>query len=187
MGSGLLEVLKRRRRQQEDRLAERGWSHTFSLARYGLHRRTEELIHRFAEGRALDIGSGRSPFKPALERRCTSVTSVDVEERSDQVDLIADVQEMPAVATGSFETVLSTQVLEHVPRPWDGLAEIARVLAPGGRLILSVPHLSAIHEAPHDYFRFTPYALRALCIDVGLEVEELDRTGGLLCFRPPVK
>jgi SAM-dependent methyltransferase len=108
--------------------------------------------------------------------------SLDVEDRSGALDLVADLQAMPAVADASFDAVLCTQVLEHLPRPGDALAEIARVLAPGGHLILTVPHLSLLHEVPHDYFRFTRYGLEALLAGAGLRVIELSECGGLVSF-----
>jgi SAM-dependent methyltransferase len=62
------------------------------------------------------------------------------------------------------------------------MAELARVLAPGGHLILSVPHLSAIHEAPNDFFRYTRFGLESLCRAVGLEAVEVSATSGLVAF-----
>ncbi len=130
----------------------------------------------------LDAGSGRSPYKELLRAQGVRVLSIDVEKRSDELDLIADVQDMPAVADGSVDLVLCTQVLEHVPRPWCAVAEFHRVLRPGGRVVLSVPHLSAIHEAPHDYYRYTHYGLTALFRGQGFEVLEVRATGGLIAF-----
>lgn len=176
------DYLGSKRRELEADLTDRGLAHTFSLPRYQLHREVARRIERHAEGRCLDVGAGRSPFDELLRTRCEKVVRIDVEDRSGRVDLTADVQSMPQVADASCETILCTQVLEHVPRPWDALAEMARVLRPDGRLILSVPHLSAIHEAPHDYYRYTSSGLEALCRRAGLEVMEVVPVGGLLSF-----
>ena len=160
-------------------LSGRGLAHTFSLARRRLHRAVAAAIAEHAAGDCLDCGSGRSPYRALLAERGASVTSVDVEDRSGEIDLLADIQEMPQIADSSFDTVLCTQVLEHVPRPWRAMAELARVLRPGGRLILSVPHLSAVHEAPHDFYRYTRHGLETLSAEAGLEVERIEPTGGL--------
>jgi SAM-dependent methyltransferase len=110
------------------------------------------------------------------------LVSIDLEDRSGDVDVLADVQAMPQIESDSFDTVLCTQVLEHVPRPWDAMGELRRVLAPGGILVLSVPHLSVIHEAPHDFYRYTRFGIEALCEQAGLEIVELVPTGGILTF-----
>jgi SAM-dependent methyltransferase len=178
----VLEFLRAQRMELDTWLTEKGVAHTFSLPVYQLHRHTLPLVERYAATPCLDAGSGRSPWKPLLTARGVEVTSLDVEDRAGEVDLIADLQDMPAVADASIRTVLCTQVLEHLPRPWDALAEIRRVLVPGGHLILSVPHLSVIHEAPHDYYRYTRYGLQALCERSGLEVVRIVESGGLLSF-----
>ena len=178
----MLGWLRGRRLKVEAALSGRGLAHTFSLARRRLHRGVAAAIAEHAGGDCLDCGSGRSPYRALLAERGASVTSVDVEDRSGEVDLIADIQEMPQIADASFDTVLCTQVLEHVPRPWRAMAELARVLRPGGRLILSVPHLSAVHEAPHDFYRYTRHGLEALSAEAGLEVVRVEPTGGLVSF-----
>lgn len=179
---GFLPYISRQRRVVEEWLVRHDRAHTFSLARYQLHTRTSSWIERYAVGRCLDVGTGHSPHQCRLRRRAIEVVTLDLEDRAGGVDIIADVQDMTEIGDGSFDVVLCTQVLEHVPRPWDAVAEIARVLRPGGAALVSVPHLSAIHEAPHDYFRFTEYGIRSLADDCGLEVEELERCGGLVAF-----
>jgi SAM-dependent methyltransferase len=163
-------------------LAERGASAALSLPPYLLDRRIARALAALPPGRCLDAGSGLAPFRDRLRARGFEVVTLDVEDRGRGVDVVADLQSMPEVPSGAFDLVLSTQVLEHVARPWSAFAEIARVLAPGGALVLSVPHLSMIHEAPEDYFRFTPYALARLAADAGLEVVEIEPAGGLVAF-----
>ena len=178
----LFESLRRRRRALEDKLAHQGHPEALSLARYRLHHSLIEVVNEYAQGPCLDAGSGHSPFKKLMQEKGFAVTSLDVEDRIGEVDLVADIQGMPEVASDSFGSILCTQVLEHVPRPWDAFAEFARVLRPGGTLIVSVPHLSAIHEAPHDYYRYTRFGLEALAKQVGLDVLELKPTSGLVAF-----
>jgi SAM-dependent methyltransferase len=173
--------LERRRRELDAWLSLRGLTHTLSLAAYLTQRRVRQLIAGRSPGRVLDAGSGRGPHRQALERRGCDVIALDVEDRGG-ADLIGDLQAMPEVATASMDGVVCTQVLEHLPRPWDAVAEISRVLRPGGWLILSAPHLSPIHEAPHDYYRYTCFALRRLLAERGLEVLDVDPAGGLLAF-----
>ena len=78
----------------------------------------------------------------------------------------------------SFDTVLCLQVLEHVPRPWRLLDEIARVLRPGGALVLTAPHIWGLHEEPRDYYRFTPFGLRHLSDAAGLRVVAVKALAG---------
>lgn len=174
--------LRSRRRGLEAELTARGLAHTLSLARYRLHRAIDAAIAGNARGDCLDAGSGRSPYKTMLLQNAERVISVDVEDRSGNTDVIADIQEMPQLEDASFDTILCSQVLEHVPRPADALREFARVLRPDGILILTVPHLSVIHEAPHDYYRYTQYGLASLCEQTDLRVTRINATGGLWCF-----
>lgn len=178
----VLAFLQRQRRILDRRLTERGLAHTCSLPLFQLHRNLWGWIDAHAKGVCLDAGSGRSPLKRRLQDRGLRTISIDVEDRAGQVDRIADIQEMPVIGDGSIGTVICTQVLEHLPRPWAAAREISRVLEPGGALILSVPHLSLIHEAPNDFFRFTRYGLESLLAEAGLRVNEIRESGGLLSF-----
>jgi SAM-dependent methyltransferase len=81
---------------------------------------------------------------------------------------------------GVFDTVLLSDVLEHVPEPVSLLLEVARILSPGGRLILNVPFMYWLHEVPNDYFRYTEYGLTALAKRAGFEVLLLEPYGGAL-------
>lgn len=180
--SAAFSFLRARRAEMGDWLTRKGLAHTLSLAPWRLHRLTEPLLERHARGKLLDVGSGRAPYHDRLRARGVQVLTLDVEDRSGETDIIGDLQDMPEVESASVDTVLCTQVLEHVPRPWDAVREIARVLAPGGHLILSVPHLSAIHEAPLDFYRYTRYGLESMLTGAGLEVCEVRASGGLVSF-----
>jgi SAM-dependent methyltransferase len=80
------------------------------------------------------------------------------------VDVLADVERLP-FADRSVGSVLALSTLEHVPRFWKGFEEIQRVLRPDGVLLLAMPFYFHIHDYPHDYWRFTPDALRFLLDD----------------------
>jgi SAM-dependent methyltransferase len=79
----------------------------------------------------------------------------------------------------SVDAVLSTQVLEHVANPARYLAECARVLRPGGRLLLSTHGIMVFHPDPHDWWRWTTQGLDRVVRDAGLEVEHFEGVMGL--------
>lgn len=84
------------------------------------------------------------------------------------VDLVANAEEMP-FAADVFQRIECDAVLEHVVHLEKVLAEMTRVLAPGGYLHLVVPFCHPHHEYPKDYRRFTPEGL-ALLLDASLEI-----------------
>lgn len=94
------------------------------------------------------------------------------------IDVFGDGQQLP-VASASVDTVLSLEVLEHLPAPQRCVAEMARVLKPGGRLLLTVPFLQPLHQLPHDFRRYTPRGLRELLDAHGFEVELLQARGNV--------
>ena len=126
-------------------------------------------------GRTLDLGAQNGPYAAHFPRRVA-------------VDLLparglharGDAHALPVV-DGAFDVVLCTEVLEHLCEPHRAIDEMHRVLAPGGRLLLTTRFLFPIHDAPHDYFRFTKYGLRYLLRrfeDVEIQ-EETDSVGAL--------
>jgi SAM-dependent methyltransferase len=83
-----------------------------------------------------------------------------------------------AIPDGRFDYVVCTEVLEHTLRPFDAIAEIRRILRPGGYLFLSVPFNFRIHGPLPDCWRFTEHGLRALLRDfVILELSSLETEG----------
>ena len=139
-------------------------------------------LRRYASGRLLDAGCGVMPFKRLLKDTLDEYHSIDIEKRLPEVDFVGDLQDMNGVAAESYDVILCTEVLEHVPRPERLMEEAWRVLKPGGKLILSVPHLSRLHEEPFDYYRFTKYGLNVLFERNSFSVLELVSTGSLFSF-----
>jgi SAM-dependent methyltransferase len=91
-------------------------------------------------------------------------------------DIVADGACLP-LATGAVDTVVCLETLEHVVDPQQVVREMARVLRPGGTLLLSVPFLYRIHAAPNDLWRFTEYQVLRMVQQAGLQVVQLKRLG----------
>lgn len=122
---------------------------------------TREHIDTFikkysTDKKTLDLGSAWSPYAKYFPNR----TSSDIEAR-DGVDVVADAHELP-FQDGEFENVLCSEVLEHLHTPEKAVAEMYRVLAPGGTLILTTRFMFPMHDVPHDYFRYTETGMKHL-------------------------
>ena len=94
-----------------------------------------------------------------------------------QLDVIAELGALPFPGA-VFEACLNIVTLEHVPEPGCVLKELARTLAPGGRLLLIAPHEWEEHQQPHDYYRYTRYGLEYLLRQAGFEPQEIRPAGG---------
>lgn len=137
-------------------------------------------VRDYAEGYLLDVGCGSKPYHALFNLNAYVGVDWPQSGHSQQtVDAFADAQILP-FASNSFDTVLCTEVIEHLPQPWTAVAEMARVLKPGGCLILTAPFVHNLHEQPHDYFRFTGYGLLALVRQCHLEPLTIWERGGVL-------
>jgi len=107
----------------------------------------------------LNIGSG-GEVEAILRSHELRLTSIDL-DADRRPDIVMDACDLK-FSDGTFDAVLMFEVLEHVPTPHLAAAEIHRVLKPGGYLYLSTPFVFGIHDAPHDYFRYTKFGLQFL-------------------------
>lgn len=141
-----------------------------------LSRCIERFLVTFASGVLLDAGCGAAPFRDAVQPYVTTYIGLDMHE-GEGIDLVSSVTDVP-LGNESVDTVLCSQVLEHVFDYQKGLSEIARVLRTGGHAIISVPQYGAEHEVPNDFFRFTSFALRRLAATYSFDVIAEERQGG---------
>lgn len=142
----------------------------------------QEAMPRCCRGHLLDLGCGTAPLFPLYQRLAVSTVLADWPQTlhpSPCLDCYLDVGQTLPFCDGAFDTVILSDVLEHLSDPAGALCEIHRVMARGGTLLLSVPFLYRIHEAPHDYFRYTEHGLRHLARKAGFCINSIAPLGGM--------
>lgn len=117
-----------------------------------------------AGSRVLDVGAGSCPYRE-LFAHCDYRTQdfINLQDKQlrfgnyGKIDYVCDAQAIP-VSDASFDAIICTEVLEHVSEPIAVVREMGRLLRPGGRLILTAPLGSGIHQEPfHYYGGYTPF------------------------------
>lgn len=145
-----------------------------------------------AHGQVLDIGCANRRVKPYLPDGCSYLgldyPPTGVELYGARPDILADAAQIPLMDE-SVDTVLMLDVLEHLRFPNEALQESARVLRSGGKLLISIPFLYPIHDAPHDYQRLTVHGLRRDLERAGFRVSwvrpsvgSVESAGLLMCL-----
>lgn len=133
-------------------------------------------------GKLLDLGCGKVPFFEAYRAHVDDVTCVDwpgSPHGNLHIDHFCDLSQSLPFADSQFDTVLSSDVIEHLPDPVLAFREMGRILKPGGTLLLNTPFLYMLHEIPHDFYRHTRYSLERLAALSGMDVVELREIGGI--------
>jgi len=146
---------------------------------------------RLREGQiVLDAGAGEARHKRNFKQARYIALDAGCGDSSwnySKLDIRGDLEKIP-LRGASVDCVLCMVVLEHTRNPREVLLEFARVLKPGGLLVMVVPFLWEEHQAPHDYFRFTQYGVRLLFESSPFRLDLLSPIGGFfwVCARRSV-
>jgi SAM-dependent methyltransferase len=135
-------------------------------------------------GTVLDVGCGRMPYKSLIVNRSAAqgVRYLGLDFPGGglyevEPDLTWDGVSIP-LADATVDCAMATEVFEHCKELPVVLREIQRVLVPGGFLFFTVPFFWPVHDAPHDEFRYTPFALERMLSDAGFSNVAIEATGG---------
>jgi len=142
-------------------------------ARYDAH------LGQHARGRLLDLGCGKVPLYAAYAPFVTEVTCVDWAP-GEHIDQTCDLGQPLPFEAHAFDTIVLSDVLEHIAQPEALWREMARVLAPGGALLMNVPFYYSVHAHPHDYYRYTNFALERYAQINALQCVHLEAIGGIV-------
>lgn len=157
------------------------------LRGYVLHFETaiERAIADFAKSlppgaRVLDAGAGEGNYKsffPAQRYTGLDLAIGDWAWDYSRLDVLGNLAALP-FREGVFDASLNIVTLEHVREPGCVMKELARVMTPGGRLLLIAPHEWEEHQQPHDYYRYTRFGLKYLLTQAGFGDLEIRPVGG---------
>lgn len=144
---------------------------------YSIRRRLLQSVRQYAGqvegGRMLDLGCGSKPYRAlfTVDEYIGLDVAVSGHDHFDsKIDVYYDGKNIP-FPDGHFDTVLSSEVFEHVFELDDLLKEINRVTRPGGSLLITLPFIWPEHEVPYDYARYTSYGIVDLLERSGFTVE----------------
>ncbi len=157
-------------------------------------RRIAAFVRRHAgllTGDVLDFGGGEMPYRRLAGARswrsveyAPSLTGADLNSvaracRSAGDHIYYDGRQVP-LPDATVDAVLATEVFEHLFNLEEVLTELYRVLKPGGTLLATIPFAMYEHEVPHDFARYTSFALRDRLEGAGFRVERLEKLSGML-------
>lgn len=142
------------------------------------HRELFSAFREHAHGKLLDIGCGNKPYYSILAELVSEYFGCDIVQSSENcADLLCPANDIP-IADESFDTVISTQTIEHVEDHQGLVDEAYRLLRNDGVFILSGPMYWPLHEEPYDFFRFTKHGFKYLLNKAGFKEISIISNGG---------
>lgn len=134
---------------------------------------------KYVKGLLLDLGCGSEPYRCLFSAIVGEHIGVDLPTDTiiKSIDVYGDGLHLP-FNTNSFDTILCTQVIEHVPVPETMFNEMYHTLKKGGYLILTAPQVWGLHGEPNDYYRYTKYGLKFLAEKSGFDIVYIKPRGG---------
>lgn len=158
------------------------FSHPLYYIRKGLYNKIS-LYSRELNGRLMDFGCGSKPYQ-SLFTNVTEYIGLDYageghSHEQESIDVYYDGKTIP-FENETFDSVLSSEVFEHLFALQQLLPEIARVTKKGGKFLITCPFVWEEHEIPVDYARYTRFALQDMLEKNGFEIEVIDKNGHFL-------
>lgn len=146
-------------------------------------RRIDKAIESAASqshGVLFDVGCGSKPYRkvfaPYVEKHLGLEYSPESGYRKNLADFCGDAMNLP-MADESVDTILCTEVLEHIPHPEKAIAEFARILRPNGVIITTAPFFFPIHDS-WDFYRYTHDGIATLMKANNLEIVKVEPLSG---------
>ena len=132
---------------------------------------TLEKNFKNLKGIVYDLGCGERPYEEDILKVSDKYIGVDWGGTLHKLkaDIVSDLNKPLPIESEVADTVTSFQVMEHLCEPQTMLNEAYRILKRDGNIILTVPFQWWVHEAPYDYFRYTPYGLKYMFEKAGFE------------------
>lgn len=132
------------------------------------------------KGDLLDFGCGAKPYRK-LFYNVKNYIGIDIENEghdhnNEEIDMFYDGKHIP-FENESFDSILASEVLEHVPNVDESLKELCRVLKTDGKLLLTVPFLWQEHELPFDFRRFSSIGICQYLKENGFRILSIEKTG----------
>lgn len=142
-----------------------------------------KVLPQYAKGTLLDLGCGRVPLYEAYKDHVEEIICADWENtlhKTSYLDFEQDLHKKIKLKDKTVDTVILSDVLEHLLYPRNAIKEVYRLLRKDGVVILNVPFFYWIHEEPHDFHRYTEFALRTMLEEEGFTIELLEPAAGVL-------
>lgn len=153
----------------------------FFIVRRGLYLAVKRQAVK-AYGRLLDFGAGAAPYRHLFDVEQYITLDIDVSGHPAEnkvADFYYDGHTLP-FEDNHFDFIFATEVFEHIFNLDEILAELVRVLKPGGHILITTPFVWDEHERPYDFARYTSFGLRHILEGNGFEIEALEKTSGYL-------
>jgi SAM-dependent methyltransferase len=177
-----METIKKGRRKFELEMLHSSYRKYLSPIFYSQYHITLPAIQKYAHGKLIDLGAGDMPYREEIQPFVTTYDSLDFTPRSTEITFAGNLQNMDFIPDQTYDCAICLEVLEHIPDPFRAAKEMWRILKVEGVLIVSVPHLSRLHEMPHDYYRYTAPGLEYILTQAGFQILNTTTRGGLLSF-----
>ena len=141
----------------------------------------QNSLKEHVKGKLLDLGCGKVPLYAAYKDYSSENICIDWGNslhKNPHLDYEYDLNQKLVLDDSQFDTIILSDVLEHIRKPELLWSEMSRVMKDDGKIIMSVPFYYWLHEQPHDYFRYTKFALQSLAEEAGFKVIFLEPYGG---------